>query len=215
MTERWSRLAPLSGVLFVILVVGSVVLSPRFPDSTATGATVVLFYKSHDTQTQVADYLTAIAIFVGFFFFGSLRSYLRRVPAMEPLASVAFGGAVMFAIGAGVSTGFHSALADVPSQLDPSSAQALNLLQINAFQFAEAPGLAVLLVANGLVIVRSGLLPVWLGWVGIVFGAFALTPFAFICQIALGIWILVISPLIYVRSVRVDSAATAHTRHQA
>lgn len=209
MSDRWSRLVPLTGVVFVVLVVAEILLSGSGPDSAANGTAVISFYKSHATQTQIADYLTAVAIFVAFFFFGSLRDYLRRAPAMDFLATVAFVGAVMFGVGAGVSTVFHAALADVPSQLDPSAAQALNLLHGNAFQFAEGPGLAVLFVANGLAIIRSRLLPAWLGWAGIVVGAVALTPFAFISEIALGIWILIVSPLIYMRTGHPGTAATA------
>ena len=81
MSDRWSRLAPLSGVVFVVLVVASIVLSPKFPDNTASGTTVLSFYKAHAAQTQIADLLTAVAIFVApTLLAATLIAFRRKTP---------------------------------------------------------------------------------------------------------------------------------------
>ncbi len=147
-------------------------------------------------------------VFPDFFIYGWLRDYLRRDLATAWLANIAFGSAVLFAAGSGVSFGCQYALADVPGRLDPAAAQALNVLQSDLFLFTEGPGIAGLMVSAGIAIAAAKLLPAWLGWVGVVFGLIALTPLAFpICIIALGVWTLIVGLLAFVRANRVIAAA--------
>src|SRR5438132_14036484 len=101
MTDRWSRFAPLTGVVFVGMLVASNVLGANTPDSNAAATKVISFYHSHRTRQEVSAYLTGVSLFVGLFFYGSLRGHLRRVTAVERLASIAFAGAVLFAVGGG------------------------------------------------------------------------------------------------------------------
>jgi hypothetical protein len=115
------------------------------------------------------------------------------------LAATAFGGAVLFAVGGGLAAGLQFALVDVPSKLSPAAAQALNLLENDMSVFALTAGVAVLLMAPGIAIVRTRLLPVWLGWIAIVIAVVGLTPVGFFAFLAAGLWTLVASILIYTR----------------
>src|SRR2546425_2631369 len=140
MSVRWSRLAPLTGVVFVGLLVVANVLTGNTPGSKATGIKVISFYHSHRSREQFAAYLTGLSLFVGLFFYGFIRAYLRQ--ATERLATIAFGGAVVFAVAGGIFAGITFSLADVPTHLDASSAQALNLLRndLNAFMLFAGVG---------------------------------------------------------------------------
>ena len=52
---RWSRLAPLSGVaFFVLLAVSMFVLERSTPDSTASTASVVSYYDNHSSREMGA-----------------------------------------------------------------------------------------------------------------------------------------------------------------
>jgi hypothetical protein len=73
---------------------------------------------------------------------------------------------VLFAAGGAVTGGASLALADDPGKLDPAAAQTLNVLARDLAMILYA-GLGLLMLAAGLAIVRSRLLPAWLGWVGI------------------------------------------------
>jgi hypothetical protein len=115
------------------------------------------------------------------------------------MALVSLGGALMFAVGFGLFGGIDFALADTPSKLTPGAAQALNLLENDLF-FPFAIGSITFGVATGLAIVRSGLLPAWLGWVVLVLGILAATPAALIGLVGLLIWSLVVSIMIFQRS---------------
>jgi len=72
--------------------------------------------------------------------------------------------------------------------------QTLNVLDNNDFVPAVA-GVALLVLAAGLSVVRHGGLPRWLGWVAIVLGIAAFTPAGFIAFLAGGVWIIVVSIL--------------------
>lgn len=199
MSDRWGRLAPLSGVVFVGLLIAANALAESLPDSKASATKVISYYRSHSTKIAVAAYITGVSLFVGLFFYATLRDHLRRHDAAKRLASTAFGGAVLFAVGGGLAAGTELALAEAPNEFSPGAAQALNLIENNLAQFALGAGIAVLLVAAGIAIIRTGLLPVWLGWIAIVIAVAALTPAAFGAFLATGLWTLVVSVMLFRR----------------
>lgn len=199
MSDRWSRFVPLTGVVFVALLVATNVLLGSAPESGDSGAKVIAFYEAHRTNVQISSYLTGLSLFFGLFFYACLRDYLARARAGQRLAATAFGGAVLFAVGGGIAAGSQFALADVPSKLSPAAAQALNLIENDTAVFALTAGVAVLLMASGIAILRTRLLPVWLGWIAIVIAVVGLTPVGFLAFLAAGLWTLVASILIYAR----------------
>lgn len=200
MSDRWGRFVPLTGVVFVALLVATNVLVGSAPESSDSAAKVIAFYQAHRTKIEISSFLTGLSLFFGLFFYASLRDYLFRARVAARLAATAFGGAVLFAVGGGLAAGLQFALADVPSKLSPAAAQALNLLENDLAVFALTAGVAVLLMAAGIAIVRSGLLPVWLGWVAIVIAVVGLTPVGFFAFLAAGVWTLIASILVYTRS---------------
>jgi hypothetical protein len=200
MFDRWNRFVPLTGVVFVALLVASNVLLGSTPESSDSAAKVIAFYQAHRTRIETSSYLTGLSLFFGLFFYACLRDCLHRARAGERLAATAFGGAILFAVGGGLAAGSQFALADVPSKLSPAAAQALNLLENDISVFALTAGVAVLLMASGIAILRTRLLPVWLGWIAIVIAVVGLTPAGFFAFLAAGIWTLVASILIYMRT---------------
>ncbi len=199
MSDRSGRLAPLTGVVFVALLIAANSIVETTPDSNASAAKVISFYNAHSTKIAVAAYLTGVSLFVGLFFYAILRDRLREHGAAKGLANTAFGGAVLFAVGGGLAAGTELALAEAPSGLNPGAAQALNLLENNLAQFALGAGIAVLLFAAGLAILRTRMLPAWLGAVALVIAIAALTPAAFGAFLATGLWTLVVSVMLFRR----------------
>lgn len=212
MSDRWGRFVPLTGIVFVALLVATNVLVGSAPESSDSAAKVIAFYQSHQSKVEVSSFLTGLSLFFGLFFYASLRDYLGRVRGSERLAATAFGGAVLFAVGGGLAAGLQFALADVPSKLSPAAAQTLNVLENDLSVFALTAGIAVLLMAAGIAIVRTRALPVWLGWIAIVFAVVALTPVGFFAFFAAGIWTLIASVLIYTRQDTPTLAARADTQ---
>jgi hypothetical protein len=187
-----ARLAPLIGVVFVALVAVGSFLPGSVPASNAAGTTVITYAKAHQTSLQVSAVILGISVFIGLFFYGQLRHLLRQSPAAEQLASISFGGAVLFAAGGAVTAGISLTLADSPGTLTAASAQTLSLLSRD-LATPLFVGLGVLMLAAGLAIVRSRILPVWLGWSGLVLGIVAAFPLGFIAVLAGCLWTLAAS----------------------
>jgi hypothetical protein len=198
MSDRWSRYAPLTGVVFVGLLVAVFATSGSTPGVHSTGAHVISFYKAHHGEQIAGNVLGAVGVAFFLFFAATLRARLRRREGGEALAALAFGGAVLLAVGGAAFSALGFALADARNTLDPSAAQALNVL-INDFFFPLAVGTCVFMIGNWLAIVRTGALPKWLGWVALPIGIAALTPAGFIVFLVLLAWSLIVSVLLYLQ----------------
>ena len=90
------------------------------------------------------------------------------------------------------------ALADVPRDLDPAAAQALNVLA-NDLVLTNAAGLFLFGMSAGLAILRGVRMPKWLGWVAIAIAILVVTPAEALAFLALAVWIVVISLLTFTR----------------
>ena len=102
----------------------------------------------------------------------------------------------MAAAGIGILAFVHLALASAASSANTiGAAQVLNVLDANDF-IPMVSGIAVLLLASGLSVVRHGGLPRWLGWVGVVLGVLMFTPAGFFGFLASGVWIVIASVLL-------------------
>jgi hypothetical protein len=190
MQARMRQRMALGGLLFVVLFVVSVFIAPSTPGSHATAAKVISFYHKHKSVVAVEAWIIEVAVFVGVFFYWYLRDYLSTVVANRRLATVGFAGVLLFAVDGGLSAGINWTLADSVNHLSGTTMQTLNVLQNDLTSFVSGAGAAIFLAATGLLIIRSGVLPKWLGWIGVVFAAASLVlPFVGIIGVAL--WTLI------------------------
>ncbi len=109
-------------------------------------------------------------------------------------------GGVLFAVSGALAAGSLIAITDSPKHLSLSAAQALNTLQSDISGVAFLGGLAVMWLASGLAIVRSRLLPSWLGWIAIILGVVSVTPVGWFTAFALVVWTVIVAVLVYMRS---------------
>jgi hypothetical protein len=200
---RWERLAPLTGVIAVAIIVAVFAIGGSTPEAEDGVIKVRAFYIKHHDKHAALAFVLAIAIPFLVFFASSLRSDLRRAGGTGQLANAAFAGGVLAAAGFGVLASVHLALAESAAHARTiTTTQTLNVLDGNDF-IPAAAGIAVLVFAAGASAIRHGGLPKWLGWVGIVIGVVAFTPAGFFAFLAGGVWVLVASVLL----VRARSAA--------
>lgn len=208
MLDRLSRYAPFTGLVFAVLVVIAVATEKETPEAGASGAKVLVFYAANHSDVKKTGTLVALAFIFFLFFAASLRGYLRRTPAAEPLSTLMLAGSVLLAAGVAITAGVEFALAENYTVIGPVVAQTLNVLSNELF-FAVAMGACVFGIAAGLAILRGALLPKWLGWVIIVAGILAPTPADEIALLALVVWTVVVSVVIFLRSVPANTAASA------
>jgi hypothetical protein len=206
--ERWARFEPVTGIVFAALLAGSILTSGSTPNSDATGATVIAFYKANKNSQNTSAFLGVLAV-VAFAFFGAiLWNRLRSRLTSSALPAAGLVGVSMIAVGAAIFSSLTFCLTDVPDKIDPSAAQALNVMNNDLF-FPFAVGVTVFLIANGLAIARGGVLPRWLGWVGVVIGLTAATPLGVVGFFGSGLWVLVASVLMLVGNLRSGSEPAA------
>lgn len=208
MSDRWSRMAPLTGVLFAVLALVAVFSNnSEPPKASASAARVVAYYSAHRTKIETSGILFALAFLVVVLFAGTLRSYLRRNQASEGLSAMVLAGGVLMAVGALSVSGIEYGLAHNLGHFSPEAAKTLNFVGSELFLPVLAGGF-VFGVCAGLAILRGAELPAWLGWVAIVIGIATLVPPAsFEALLAFVIWSVVASVLMYMRSGRREAPA--------
>ena len=194
----WARYAPLSGVLFVALVVASILVGGETPEAKDATAKVVEEWSKNDGEFIASAILGALAGVPLLWFLGSLRSTLRAGEGGSGrLSAVAFGGGLVLIAGAGVDSSLQFAIADTVGEVPPNVTQTLSTLYSEFFLIFPM-GLCPLFLATGLVILRSRVLPVWLGWTAFIIGVLALAgPVGFVAFLLGLIWILVASIVMF------------------
>jgi len=206
MANRLSRLAPLTGALFSVLGLAAFLSSHTPPGVSASGSSVIVFYKAHSSGQQSSDLLWAFAWIFLLFFAGSLRSYMRRTPETEGLSALLLAGAAVMAAGGATYFGFDYTLAVSADHLQPAAAQALNLLALKLV-FPLAVGGCVFAVASGVAILRGAPLPKWLGWLAIVIGIMLASPAAVVALIVVFVWVAIVSVLVWHRGTTAAASA--------
>jgi hypothetical protein len=201
MLRGLSRWAPFTGVVSAVLGVagGAIEIITNAPGSDASGKEVIAFYAAHAGPQEAAAALLGLAFVFLIFFAGSLRAYLLQTPRLEALGAVVLAGAVLETAGQTLGAGSVWALAQDSAHLDPAAAQGLNVLGSDAVATNTA-GLIVFGIAAGLAILSSGRLPSWLGWVAIDMAVVVVTPAEALSFIALAIWMVILSILMWRRS---------------
>jgi hypothetical protein len=204
--QQKRNIASLSGVLFVVLVlIAFIPLGGNTPEGDDSAQKVVSFYSDHETREIIASIVLGLGAVSLLFFAATLKQRLESVrPDRGILPTVALGAGIIASGGFLAAATVHFALADYASDIQPSAAQAVNAIDSDFF-LPFAMGIAAMIFAASLWLVRTkSLLPTWLGWVGIVLFIVSFTPAGFVAFGLAGIWIIVVSILLYVR----DEAAS-------
>jgi hypothetical protein len=202
-TGRIERLLPLAGVLFTVIFAIGFLTSGDTPDSDSPGAKVVEHYDDSG-KIFFGVIMLLLAGIVFMFFAGVLRRHLAaRGP--EWLATVVFGGAVVYAVGLGVFLSSQVALVEAADANQAAAAETLNVIDNNNFGPAVI-GLAVVLLASAWHVLSTRSLPVWLGWIALLLGILAVAgPLGFIAFLLFPLWVLAVSIVLF----RAGTAAAA------
>ena len=206
MPDSLRRLAPLTGIVFAVLLVVTFT-TPSTPDVHDTGVQVINHYQEHHGAHLLGDICGGIAVVFFLFFITSLRSFFKDKEGADGLSMAAFAGGILIAVGGGLFTSLDVALIDARHDISPQAAQALNVLSNDIF-FPFEIGLIVFALSIGLAIIVSGALPKWLGWVMVAIGVVAFTPVGFFGFFVVLLWAAIVAILIY-RRLGEPAAATA------
>jgi hypothetical protein len=139
--DRFARYGAVSGILAVVLVVGSFVgfILPNAPDLNAPGIDWAAYFTDHQSRIQVGVIVLGVGLFFFTWFLGSLRSALARGEGGDGrLASVAFAGGILGIVTLLIAASAGAVAALRPEDLDPNTTRAFNDLGV----VAGGPGAA-------------------------------------------------------------------------
>jgi hypothetical protein len=198
--SKYEWLGPLTGIAFVVVLIISFAISgePKSADDPVNE--IVDFYADNKDSVEIGAILSAVAGVLLIFFGGYLRKVLRAAGGEgEYLSLISFVGLAIVAVGAAIDATISFGLAESADDIDPIAVQALQALWDNDFIVFQL-GVLAFVWATGISIIRSGVLPKWLGWVLILFGVVGVTPIGFAAAAGTALWIIVVSIMLTLRA---------------
>ena len=201
------RYAPLSGLLFVVLVIAAVIVGGESPGANDGIVKVIRYWQDNDDRAIAASIIAAFSTVALLWFAGVWRATLAAAeggPAR--LASTAFAGAILAAAGWSMLIGFNFLAAETIGDVEPQVTQTFSALQSDFF-FPLAIGFSVFLLASGLAMLRTGLFPAWMGWAAVVLGVLSVTPAGFFAILLTLAGIIAVSLMLFMRQMPATPAA--------
>jgi hypothetical protein len=204
-----SKLAPLSGLAFLALVIGGGLYGGEPPPEKGLKSPEELAaaFVSQGDKLMVAVFLMGVGLVFLLYFGSVLKTALDSGPAETScLSRVAFAGIIVFV--AGAATDFTLIVAMVEAakaKVDPVSIQALSIYFQNDF-IPFAVGILALTSASALSILKHGGAPKWLGWLAALIAITSLIPpIGFFAFPATGAWILLASVALFLQGRKADA----------
>src|SRR6478672_12215597 len=206
-TAGLARWAALGGILYVVLfVIGVIVMFDGEPNGDASPARVIAYYSDsgHRNKIMVGWLIAGLGIFAFLWFLSSLRRAVRRWEGEDGFltALTTIGGAVYatlafaaIAINVGIrtmsdDTFHHTVYPGLIHAADDAS---------YVLHATGGAGASAMIIAATLATMRAAVIPKWAGWLGIIAGILALASIIFFPQAAVGLWILIVSGLLFAR----------------
>jgi len=200
---RWHRLAPLTGVVAVILwAIGvAVIEGADSPDSDARAIVALAYFKEHDDAILAGTFVFMLGGVFFLWFVGALRARLYLAEGgTRRLTGTGYAGGLVAAASLLFMGSTQAAGALNKANLSPEAAQVYRGLG-DAFFYAAEPAAGVLILATGMIVLQTRALPVWLGWVSLAVGLWLLIPpigWAALIS-AFPLWVIVVSVFLYLR----------------
>ena len=198
--SRLEKLAPLTGVVMVVLMIIGAVLIGAYDYQPSADRAVEIF-RDNPTGVIAGGFLGLLSAFFMIWFAGSVYSALReREGGTGRLSMVAFGGGV--ASGVALAAGWTIIVAagvrvGAPGGISSVGAATLFDLYSAILSQMFAFTLAVFIGATAVVSLRVAVFPAWFGWVSALIAFGLLTPIGYLV-LAL-VWLLVVSIWLYRR----------------
>ncbi len=208
------RFAPLTGVAAVVLwVVGTYLLEKDDRPEGKDTAAFVAWVEQNDTAIISGAVIFAFGVILFLWMLGSLRAALFAAEGgTGRLSTLAFGSGVATAISMMFTVLPHGQAALDADDTSDTSIEAM--VHMGDMFFGGVEFFAIpMLVATGLVALRTGVLPRWLAWFSLVLALIlVIVPIGWLGVIAgLPLWTLIVSLVLYVRRPGANQTAPGPT----
>jgi len=175
-SHTWQRYAWVAGILFVIAFVAETVVSIGVGvNQNDSAAKIAQALHAHRERLLVVAYLSVVYASAFLVYLGGLYDLLRGDMGRRRFAGslVLTGGALFVALHAvsdiGITGLLGAKLASFGVQHDPGISYTLYLLTFGLDSVGDVFG-SVFALAAGALVIGSGVLPRWLGWVSVLAG---------------------------------------------
>ena len=170
--RSWQRLLALSGVVFAVLfVIGWFASGGDAPDYGASDQAWTNWADDNQWRSRFGGFSMLLAGFVFLFFLSTMRSVLgaaeSSISGRAQLARAAFAGGLVGIAGMTTAIVIISSATSEGADADPVVSRAVATSSAGPF-LVSAMGFATLLMAAGLLILRSGVFARWIGIVAVV-----------------------------------------------
>ncbi|HEX2273795.1 MAG TPA: hypothetical protein VHG90_07975 [Acidimicrobiales bacterium] len=190
-TSNNHRTTAIVGTAFAALFVGAFATGGEPPEETAPAADVIAYYSEHASQLRLTGFVMVAAAVLLLFFAGGLRDALSR-NGDDRLSTVAYGGAVAYAVSLGVMVVSALALVAAADLGNADAVTALNVLDNKMFPLFMV-GLSATMLATGLRALEVPVLPRWLAWLSTVLGIAAVAgPGGYAAFFAFPFWVVAV-----------------------
>jgi hypothetical protein len=167
----WQRLLALSGVAFAVLfVVGWFASGGDAPDYRAADQDWTDWAEDNQWRSRVGAFVMLLAGFVFLHFAGTIRSVLGSAESAgrgsAQLARTAFAGAIIGIAGMSIAIVVIASATSEGADADPVVTRAVATASAGPF-LVSAMGFAALLMAAGLLTLRTGVFARWTGFVAL------------------------------------------------
>ena len=175
--DRYAQYGAATGMVFVVLtVIGFLIVTPTPPDLNAPAQDWSSYFLAHHKAVRAGLVIVAVGLFFFIWFLGTLSSLLRIAAGSPRLPSIVFGGGLLLTTTFLIGMAAEAVAAFRPQGVDSVLTRGLNDVFVMGGVIA-VPAAAAFFGAIALVILRSGALPAWLGWLAL--GTAVVQPLAF------------------------------------
>jgi hypothetical protein len=212
-----ARWAALGGILYVVLfVIGTILLYAGAPDSDSAPAKIISYYSDsgHRDKIGIGWVLAGLGLFFFLWFLSTLRAWVRRLEggdgfltALTTIGGVVYATLALAAIAVNMGirtmsddTFHHTVYPGLIHAADDAS---------YVLHATGGAGAAAMIIAASVAAMRVRAWPAWAGWLGVVAGILGLLSILFFTQLAIAIWIVVVSAVLFMRTPGDDSPAAA------
>ena len=174
MEQKLQRYGPLGAILGIILVLVSFVVHGKWASTEESAQEIADLYVQNQDRVFMGSWLGVLGA-LSMLVFGMCMSQRVRDTGQQLLGMLVAGATLIAVAGMTVASTLRAALSIQADNMSPEAMKTMHAIW-DAFFWPMHAGMATLVLALGLAALSSGLLPKWLGWIGVVAFVVAMIP---------------------------------------